>query len=83
MKTDGIWNSDKGLTLAFPEMTLAIVTGDRVKPLSYVVRNVNLLRAVVDQLRLALRGIHESERRVKSKDGASESRACLATLISR
>lgn len=54
------WNVEcrQCFTLTFPEITLDIVTGDW-----YPVKNISLPRVVVDQLRVALRGIHESDKR--------------------
>ena len=49
-------------------MTLEILTGDwyPVKALSYVVKNISLPPVVVDQLRAALRMIHEDDRRANT-----------------
>lgn len=59
------WNIEcrKEFTITFPEMTLDIMTGDYypVKPLSYEVKNISLPCVVVDQLRVALRGIHAAD----------------------
>lgn len=67
---EGRWNIEcrEGFTLTFPEMTLGIVTGDwyPVKSLSYEVRNISLPRVVIDQLRVALRGIHDMDRRANT-----------------
>lgn len=64
------WNPEcrQGFTLTFPEMAVCIVTGDRypVKALSYQVKNISLPRVVVDQLRVALRGIHETDARANT-----------------
>ena len=64
------WNVDcrQGFVLPFPEMTLDIVTGDwyPVKPLSYEAKNISLPRVVIDQLRVALRAIHEIDRRANT-----------------
>lgn len=49
-------------------MTLCIITGDwyPVKPVSYEVKNISLPRVVVDQLRVALRGIHKIDGRANT-----------------
>lgn len=64
------WNVEcrQSFALTFPQMTLYIVTGDQypVKPLSYEVRNIGLPRVIVDQLRVALRGIHETDGRANT-----------------
>ena len=64
------WNLEcrQGFTLNFPEMTLDILTGDwyPVKALSYEIKNISLPRVVVDQLRAALRVIHEDDRRANT-----------------
>ena len=79
---DDRWNPEcrQGFTFTFPEMAIYVVTGDwyPVKALSYEVNNISLSRVVVDQLRVALRGIHESDARANTferwrKRGSSES----------
>lgn len=82
------WNDEcrQGFTLSFPEMTIRIFTGDfyPVKALRYEVKNINLPRVVVDQLRVALRGIHKIDARANTfKNGASGTQMNPAALNSR
>lgn len=70
LSKDDRWNVEcrQGFTLSFPEMAVYIVTGDRypVSALTYEVKNIRLPRVVVDQLRVALRGIHETDARANT-----------------
>ena len=73
---DNRWNPEcrQGFTLKVPEMAVSIVTGDcyPVKALTYEVKNISLPRVVVDQLRVALRGIHAMDARANTFERWSE-----------
>lgn len=77
------WNAEcrQGFTLDVAEMTVHIVTGDwyPVKRLSYEVKNISLPRIVVDQLRVALRGIHEIDARANTFKRWSERESSVSS----